>query len=137
VGNISLSLDGRVTGPGGEHDMGWIGPHALTGESRSHMLKVTSLLEAGELDRLSITLCPELVGTGARFFGDGAGGLVLVPDRGDTDQQRGALPALRPDPARGRPVTPDAAGATPVPPGRVSIFRGLVRDLSEAGDVER
>jgi riboflavin biosynthesis pyrimidine reductase len=32
------------------------------------------LLEAGELDRLSITLCPELVGAGARFFGDGPAG---------------------------------------------------------------
>ena len=166
IGNISLSLDGRVTGPGGEYDMGWIVPHALTDESRSHLLKITStastvllgrknyqgfagfwpavaddddadprdravarwlneaekvvvsrtlteaswpgsrvvaddpaevvrrlrkeeggdivvlasasvirgLLEAGELDRLSITLCPELVGAGARLFGDGPAG---------------------------------------------------------------
>jgi len=166
TGNISLSLDGRVTGPGGEHDMGWIIPHALTGEARSHLLTITStastvllgrknyqgfagfwpavaddegadprdrafarwlneaekvvvshtltevgwrnsrvladdpaeivrrlrkeeggdivvlasgslirgLLEAGELDRLSITLCPELVGAGARLFGDGPAG---------------------------------------------------------------
>ena len=166
VGNISLSLDGRVTGPGGEYDMGWVVPHALTGQSRSHLLKVISpattallgrrnyqgfgafwpavaddenadprdrafarwlnevekvvvsrtltsagwhnsrvvadgpaeivrqlrkqeggdivvlassiliraLLEAGELDRLSITLCPELVGAGACFFGDGPAG---------------------------------------------------------------
>jgi dihydrofolate reductase len=166
VGNISLSLDGRVAGPGGEYDMGWIVPHALTDESRAHMLKVTgpattallgrknyqgfgsfwpavaddenadprdrsfahwlnqvekvvvsrtlteagwqnsrivtgdpaevvrslrkeeggdiivlasssvirSLLEAGELDRLSVTLCPELVGAGARLFGDGPAG---------------------------------------------------------------
>ena len=163
TGNISLSLDGRVTGPAGDHDMGWIVPHALTSESRAHLLKITStastallgrknyqgfagfwpavagddgadprdrafarwlneaekvvvsrtlteaswpgsrvvaddpaevvrrlrkeeggdivvlasssvicgLLEAGELDRLSITLCPELVGAGARLFGDG------------------------------------------------------------------
>jgi dihydrofolate reductase len=166
VGNISLSLDGRVTGPGGDYDMGWIVPHALTDGSRSHMLKVTgpattallgrknyqgfgafwpavaddedadprdrafarwlnevekvvvsrtvadtgwhnsrivadypaeivrqlrkqeggdivvlasssvirNLLEAGEVDRLSITLCPELVGAGARLFGDGPAG---------------------------------------------------------------
>ena len=166
TGNISLSLDGRVTGPAGEHDMGWIVPHALTDESRAHLLKITStastvllgrknyqgfagfwpavaddddadprdravarwlneadkvvvsrtlteaswpgsrvvaddpaevvrrlrkeeggdivvlasasvirgLLEAGELDRLSITLCPELVGAGARLFGDGPAG---------------------------------------------------------------
>jgi dihydrofolate reductase len=166
IGNISLSLDGRVTGPGGEYDMGWIVPHALTDESRAHLLKITStastallgrknyqgfagfwpavagdesadprdrafarwlneaekvvvsrtlteaswpgsrvvaddpdevvrrlrkeeggdivvlasssvirgLLEAGELVRLSITLCPELVGAGARLFGDGPAG---------------------------------------------------------------
>jgi dihydrofolate reductase len=166
VGNISLSLDGRVTGPGGEYDMGWIVPHALTDESRAHMLKVTgaattvllgrknyqgfgsfwaavagdenadprdrafscwlnqvekvvvsrtlteagwqnsriatgdpaevvrtlrtqeggdivvlasssvirALIEEGELDRLSVTLCPELVGAGARLFGDGPAG---------------------------------------------------------------
>ena len=166
TGNISLSLDGRVTGPAGEHDMGWIVPHALTDESRAHLLKITgtastallgrknyqgfagfwpavagddgadprdrafarwlneaekvvvsrtlteaswpgsrvvaddpaevvrrlrkeeggdivvlasgsvirALLEAGELDRLSITLCPELVGAGARLFGDGPAG---------------------------------------------------------------
>jgi dihydrofolate reductase len=166
TGNICLSLDGRVTGPAGEQDMGWIVPHALTDESRAHLLKITStastallgrknyqgfagfwpavagdesadprdrafarwlneaekvvvsrtlteaswprsrvvaddpadvvrrlrkeeggdivvlasssvirgLLEAGELDRLSITLCPELVGAGARLFGDGPAG---------------------------------------------------------------
>ena len=166
TGNISLSLDGRVTGPAGDHDMGWIVPHALTSEARAHLLKITStastallgrknyqgfagfwpavagddgadprdrafarwlneadkvvvsrtlteaswpgsrvvaddpaevvrrlrkeeggdivvlasssviraLLEAGELDRLSITLCPELVGAGARLFGDGPAG---------------------------------------------------------------
>jgi dihydrofolate reductase len=32
---------------------------------------IKALLEAGELDRLSITLCPELVGGGARLFEDG------------------------------------------------------------------
>jgi dihydrofolate reductase len=35
---------------------------------------IRDLLEAGELDRLSITLCPELVGGGARLFGDGPAG---------------------------------------------------------------
>src|SRR4029077_19531872 len=40
VGNISLSLDGRVTGPGGEHDMGWIVPHALTDQARAHLLEL-------------------------------------------------------------------------------------------------
>ena len=42
VGNISLSLDGRVAGPGGEHDMSSIAPHALTDGARDHMVKVTS-----------------------------------------------------------------------------------------------
>jgi dihydrofolate reductase len=166
TGNISLSLDGRLHGPGGEYDMGWIVPHAVTDEARDHLTQVTSpattallgrknyqgfggywpavaedenadprdrafarwldevdkvvfsttlqeadwphsriapagpadtvrelrqqdggdiivlssasiiraLLEAGELDRLCITLCPELVGTGARLFDDGPAG---------------------------------------------------------------
>jgi len=42
IGNITLSLDGRVTGPGGEYDMGWIVPHALTDAARDHMIGVTS-----------------------------------------------------------------------------------------------
>jgi dihydrofolate reductase len=41
VGNISLSLDGRTTGAGGEHDMGWIVPHAVTDVARDHMIRVT------------------------------------------------------------------------------------------------
>ena len=41
VGNISLSLDGRVTGPGGEYDMSWIVPHAITNVARDHMISVT------------------------------------------------------------------------------------------------
>jgi dihydrofolate reductase len=162
VANISLSLDGRITGPGGEYDMSWIVPHALTDAARSHMVTVTgqattallgrknyqgfasfwpavaeneqaeprdrafaqwlnavekivfshslrqadwhnshivtadpaatvrelrnqpgddiivlasasiirNLLAAGEVDQLSITLCPELAGGGARLFDD-------------------------------------------------------------------
>lgn len=163
VGNISLSLDGRTTGPGGDYDMSWIVPHAITEGARAHLARITSsattallgrknyegfggywpavaddesahpvdrafsrwlngvekvvfsttlteadwpnasiasadpattirqlrqqeggdiivlssasiirtLLEAGELDRLSITLCPEVVGGGAQLFVDG------------------------------------------------------------------
>ncbi|MFG1826266.1 dihydrofolate reductase family protein [Microbispora bryophytorum] len=163
IGNITLSLDGRIHGPGGEYDMGWIVPHAVSDGARDHMVKVTSgattallgrknyqgfggfwpsvaedesadprdrafarwlntvekvvfsttlaeavwqnsriaaagpaevvkelrqqdggdivvlastsviqaLLRAGELDRLSITLAPELVGDGPRLFADG------------------------------------------------------------------
>jgi dihydrofolate reductase len=41
IGNIALSLDGRVTGPGGMYDMGWIVPHAITNIARDHMIQVT------------------------------------------------------------------------------------------------
>ena len=162
VANVSMSLDGRLNGPGGDYDMSWIVPHAVTDGAREHMVKVTSaattallgrknyqgfasywpavadnpeadprdrafaqwlnavekvvfsttlqeagwpnsrivaddpaaevrrlrkqgggdiiilasasiirnLLAAGEVDRLSITLCPALAGGGARLFGD-------------------------------------------------------------------
>jgi dihydrofolate reductase len=42
IANISLSLDGRTSGPGGEYDMGWIVPHAITDTARDHMVNVTS-----------------------------------------------------------------------------------------------
>jgi dihydrofolate reductase len=42
VASISLSLDGRVNGPGGEYDMGWIVPHAISDAARDHMIRVTS-----------------------------------------------------------------------------------------------
>ena len=42
IGNISLSLDGRVTGPGGEYDMGWIVPHAITDAAREHLVGITT-----------------------------------------------------------------------------------------------
>jgi dihydrofolate reductase len=163
VGNISLSLDGRINGAGGDYDMGWIVPHAISSTARDHMIRVTgkattallgrknyqgfsgywpgvaddpnadprdrefsswlnavekvvfsksltesswagtrfvaddpaeevrrlrtqgsgdiivissssiirALLAADELDRLSITLCPEIVGGGAPLFEDG------------------------------------------------------------------
>jgi dihydrofolate reductase len=41
VANIALSLDGRTTGADGDHDMGWIVPHALTDAARDHMIRVT------------------------------------------------------------------------------------------------
>lgn len=42
IGNIALSLDGRVTGQGGEYDMGWIVPHAITDMARNHMVSVAT-----------------------------------------------------------------------------------------------
>ncbi len=42
IGNISLSLDGRVTGPGGEYDMGWVAPHAVTDAARANLAAVTA-----------------------------------------------------------------------------------------------
>lgn len=42
IGNISLSLDGRMSGPGGEYDMGWIIPHAITDGARRHMISFTT-----------------------------------------------------------------------------------------------
>jgi dihydrofolate reductase len=42
VANIVLSLDGRVNGPGGEYDMSWIVPHAISDTSRDHVAQVTS-----------------------------------------------------------------------------------------------
>jgi len=51
VGNISLSLDGRVAGPGGDYDMSWIVPHAVTDGSRAHMTRVTSAATTALLGR--------------------------------------------------------------------------------------
>ena len=42
IANISLSLDGRVCGPGGEYDMSWIVPHAITDTARDNMIRVTN-----------------------------------------------------------------------------------------------
>jgi hypothetical protein len=59
------------------------------------------LLQADELDRLSITLCPELVGGGACLFGDGqAGSSWTLTDLNATGS--GAMCLIYdPDPASG------------------------------------
>lgn len=41
VANISLSLDGRVTGPEGDYDMGWIARHAVSDIARERLLAQT------------------------------------------------------------------------------------------------
>ena len=51
VANISLSLDGRVNGPGGDYDMGWVVPHAVTDTARDHMVRVTGAATTALLGR--------------------------------------------------------------------------------------
>ena len=41
VANISLSLDGRINGAGGEYDMSWVVPHAVSDAARDHMVRFT------------------------------------------------------------------------------------------------
>jgi dihydrofolate reductase len=49
--NISLSLDGRTNGAGGDYDMSWIVPHAITEGARNHMTRVTSTATTALLGR--------------------------------------------------------------------------------------
>ncbi|TDU89654.1 dihydrofolate reductase [Kribbella voronezhensis] len=49
--NITLSLDGRVNGAGGDYDMSWIVPHAITEGARDHMTRVTSTATTALLGR--------------------------------------------------------------------------------------
>ena len=51
VGNVSLSLDGRTAGPGGDTDMGWIVPHAISDAARDHMVRVTGSATTALLGR--------------------------------------------------------------------------------------
>jgi dihydrofolate reductase len=39
--NMTISLDGRITGPNGPHDMSWIVPHAVTDQARDAMVRMT------------------------------------------------------------------------------------------------
>ncbi len=41
IANITLSIDGRTNGPGGEYDMGWIVPHAVTDVAREGLIRLT------------------------------------------------------------------------------------------------
>jgi dihydrofolate reductase len=49
--NIMLSLDGRTNGVGGDYDMSWIVPHAITEASRDHMIRVTEPATTAVLGR--------------------------------------------------------------------------------------
>jgi dihydrofolate reductase len=51
LANIYVSLDGRTNGPGGDYDMGWIVPHAMSEASRDHMVRVTSTATTALLGR--------------------------------------------------------------------------------------
>jgi dihydrofolate reductase len=51
TGNITLSLDGRTNGAGGDYDMSWIVPHAITEGARDHMTRVTSTATTALLGR--------------------------------------------------------------------------------------
>jgi dihydrofolate reductase len=51
VANISLSLDGRISGSGGEYDMSWIVPHAVSDGARAHMVQVTAAATTALLGR--------------------------------------------------------------------------------------
>lgn len=42
IGNITLSLDGRTTGPGGADDMSWVWPHNVTDQTRDALVEMTS-----------------------------------------------------------------------------------------------
>lgn len=41
VANITLSIDGRTTGPRGPYDMGWLVPHSTTEAARDQLARIT------------------------------------------------------------------------------------------------
>ncbi|MEU7139242.1 dihydrofolate reductase family protein [Nocardia sp. NPDC046473] len=51
VANISLSLDGRTNGPGGDYDMSWIVPHAVSDTTRDRMVQMTEAATTALLGR--------------------------------------------------------------------------------------
>ncbi|MFI6043245.1 dihydrofolate reductase family protein [Nocardia sp. NPDC051321] len=51
VANISLSLDGRTNGPGGDYDMSWIVPHAVSDTARDRMVQMTEAATTALLGR--------------------------------------------------------------------------------------
>ncbi|KAB2349032.1 dihydrofolate reductase family protein [Actinomadura rudentiformis] len=51
AGNISLSLDGRVTGRGGDHDMSWVGRHAVADAPRDLMTRMIDTATTALLGR--------------------------------------------------------------------------------------
>ncbi|MFE9583337.1 dihydrofolate reductase family protein [Nocardia sp. NPDC006044] len=51
VANISLSLDGRTNGPGGDYDMSWIVPHAVSDTVRDRMVQMAEAATTALLGR--------------------------------------------------------------------------------------
>jgi dihydrofolate reductase len=51
VGNISLSIDGRINGRGGDYDMSWIVPHAVTDTARDYLARMTGTTTTALLGR--------------------------------------------------------------------------------------
>ncbi|WP_143590690.1 dihydrofolate reductase family protein [Thermoactinospora rubra] len=51
IGNITLSLDGRVNGTGGDYDMGWIVPHAVSRAGRTGLERMTATVTTALLGR--------------------------------------------------------------------------------------
>jgi dihydrofolate reductase len=51
VGNIALTLDGRVSGPQGDQDMAWVLPHALSDDGRAHLERLHTTASIALLGR--------------------------------------------------------------------------------------
>jgi dihydrofolate reductase len=51
VGNISLSLDGRINGRDGDYDMSWVAPHAVTEATRDYLTRMTETTTTALLGR--------------------------------------------------------------------------------------
>jgi dihydrofolate reductase len=143
VANISLSPGGRVNGPGGDYDMSWIVPHALTDGAREHMVKVTNPASTALLGRKNYqgfaSYWPAVAGNPDA----GPPGPRLRPMA-----QRGRQGRLLRHPARGRLAQlahrrrrPGRGGAPPAQAGGGDIIvlasASIIRNLLAAGEVDR
>ncbi|GAB3599809.1 hypothetical protein GCM10027586_02300 [Kineococcus gypseus] len=83
VVDVTLTPDGRTTGPGGNADMGRVLPHAFDDGVREHLARITStattapmgsvavqLLRPDLVDMLTPVLVPEVLGGGRVLFED-------------------------------------------------------------------
>ena len=51
VANITLSIDGRINGRGGDYDMSWIVPHSVTEATRDYLVRMTNTTTTALLGR--------------------------------------------------------------------------------------